>query len=127
MEPRVQTRAQTIVLGDDGIFRARSVPGTEIHLADAVEIIRALTVLGGGETRPILVDLSGVRAISGEARAYFAGPETAKVESAAGLMVSSPLTRVIGNFFMGLNKPRIPARLFQHETEALAWLRGFLR
>jgi hypothetical protein len=49
------------------------------------------------------------------------------VESAAALLIGSPLTRAIGNFFMGLNKPLIPTRLFTSETEALAWLKGFVR
>jgi hypothetical protein len=42
------------------------------------------------------------------------------------LLVGSPMSRAIGNFFIGLNKPLIPTRLFVSEPEALAWLRGFL-
>jgi len=62
-----------------------------------------------------------------EARRYFAGEETAKVESAAALLIESPLSKAIGNFFMGLNKPIVPTRLFTSEAEALAWLKGFVR
>jgi hypothetical protein len=40
------------------------------------------------------------------------------------LLVGSPVTRVIGNFFIGLNKPRWPVRLFRSESDALAWLGG---
>jgi hypothetical protein len=43
--------------------------------------------------------------------------------SAFAIIIQSPLSRVIGNFFMGLNKPRVPARLFKSEKEAVKWLK----
>jgi hypothetical protein len=35
------------------------------------------------------------------------------------------LSRALGNFFLGLNKPSMPTRLFDDQEQALAWLRGF--
>jgi hypothetical protein len=71
--------------------------------------------------------MTGLVAMDREARLFFAGEETAKVESAAALIIDSLLSRAIGNFFMGLNKPIIPTRLFTSEAEALAWLKGLVR
>jgi hypothetical protein len=122
----VETRAQFVWLDSGGILRARSKPQCDITLADAEEIIRKIGALVGGTPRPILVDLTDTRSMSRDARKYFASPETAKVETAAALLVRSPLAKAIGNFFMGMNKGLIPARLFTSEPEALAWLRGFL-
>ena len=79
-----------------------------------------------GRRRPVLVDMTDVRSMNRDARMYYAGPETAAVECAAALLVGSPLTSVIGNFFLGLNKPLIPTRLFTREEEALTWLGSFL-
>ena len=45
---------------------------------------------------------------------------------AIALLVGSPLSRVIGNFFVGLNRSTFPLRLFTSEEEAIAWLRTFL-
>ncbi len=42
------------------------------------------------------------------------------------LNAGAPLSRAIGNIFMGLNKPDFPLRLFTSDAEALAWLTGFL-
>jgi hypothetical protein len=64
--------------------------------------------------------------MSRDCRKYFAGPETARVEASVALLVMSPLTRAIGNFFMGLNKTLVPTRLFTSEDDALIWLREFL-
>lgn len=124
--PVVETRTQTVWLDAEGIIRAQFKHNCDVNLEDAQESIRKIGEVGAGTPRPTLVDLSGTRSIDREARKYFAGPETAKVESAAALLVKSPLSRAIGNFFMGMNKALTPARLFTSEPEALAWLRGYL-
>ena len=127
MTREITTRTGKQWLGDDGIVRQVVFPGAEQTLADAVEHIRAIAALmPGGRRGPLLVDLRGTAAASREARAYFAGPETAKVVSAVALLVGSPISSVIGNFFLRLNQPRYPTRLFTDEAEALPWLKGFL-
>ncbi len=40
-------------------------------------------------------------------------------------VISSPVSRVIGNFFMGLNKPISPTRLFTDPHKAIQWLHTF--
>lgn len=116
-----------IWLEEDGIVRVKWGAHVRIGLAEAREAMHAISVVCGGKATPAFVDMTEITAIDREARLYFAGEETAKVESAAALLVGSPLTRAIGNFFMGLNKPLIPTRLFTSEAEALAWLRGMVR
>lgn len=66
-----------------------------------------------------------IKSMDREARRFFAGPECAKAESAAALVIGSPITKAIGNFFLGLNKPIIPTRLFTNEADAIVWLKTF--
>src|SRR5207247_19039 len=98
------TRLQQIWLDDDGILHAVLEPGAEMHLDDAKESVAQLERLACGKRRPILVDMTHMRSMDREARLYFAGPATAKVEIAAALLVGSPLAKAVGNFFMGINK-----------------------
>jgi hypothetical protein len=127
MTQHCDVRSQSISLGDDGIIRTKMKPEVfELELADAREVIQAVAALCGGVRRPALVDLRELRSMSRDCRKYFAGPDTAKVQSAAALLVISPVARAIGNFFMGLNKPLVPTRLFTSEADAVGWLRGFL-
>jgi hypothetical protein len=123
----VEVHSHIIWLEDDGIVRVKVKPNIRIDLQNAQLTIRAVSEVCGGKRCPALVDLRGLVAMEREARLYFAGEETAKVESAAALLIESPLSRAIGNFFMGLNKPIIPTRLFTSEAEALAWLKDFVR
>ena len=76
--------------------------------------------------RPMLVDTTGLRSMTRDARKYFAGPEASKVVIAGALVVTSPLGRAIGNFFLGFDRSSNPTRLCSSEPEALEWLRGFL-
>jgi hypothetical protein len=126
MDGQLESKAQFASLDAEGILHVTAKPGASIALEDAQEIMRLLGVLGAGRPRPSLIDLTGMKAMSREARTYFAGPETGKIEKAAALLITSPLGRALGNFFMGLNKPIIPTRLFTSQDQALVWLRGFL-
>jgi hypothetical protein len=98
----------------------------DVGLNDARSAIEAERKLGAGKRLPTLVDMTGTLSIDREARRYFAGPETAAVQNATALIVSSPFTQAIGNFFLGLNKPAIPTRLFTNKSDAIAWLRLFV-
>ena len=121
-----ETRAQMVHLDAEGIIRASSKPNVDLDLESAQDCVQGLAAILGGVRRPILVDFTDTRSVSRDARKYFAGEETTRIESAAALLVGSPLARAIGNFFMGFNNPSIPTRLFTSEAEALEWLRGFL-
>ena len=122
----ITTRTQKIWLGDDGIVRYESHPGSEESLEDAQENVKAGASLSGGMKRPILINSRGIKSLRREARMYYAGEENAKHTIAAAIVISSPVARVIANFFMGLNKTKFPTRLFTSEEMAIAWLKEFL-
>lgn len=118
-------RTRTCAIWLDGIVRARFHDGAEVTLADAQENVALTARLAGGRRLPVLVDLRHVRSQSGEARAYFAGPAATAVSLAVALVIASPLSRVLGNFYLGFNKPQTPTRLFTSPIEAEGWLRTF--
>lgn len=122
----ITTRIANIYIRTDGIIQCDGFAGTEIILQDAVDCINAQAQLAEGKKRPILVTLNSVKSMDREARMYFGGEEAAKNANSTALVVSSPIGRVIGNFFIGLNKSRFPTKLFTSEDEAVAWLKKFI-
>jgi hypothetical protein len=114
-------------MGPDGIARTKTKPKARIALAEAEENSRAVNSLYAGKKFPLLVDARNVLSMTHEARKHLAvkGRETNITGFA--IMVKSPLSRVIGNFFMGLNKPEVPASLFDKEQEAVKWLKKYLK
>ena len=89
---------------------------------DAQESVR--DAVSKAKTR-VLIDMTAVSEISKEARDYFANERTASIQRATALLIGSPVSRVIGNFFMGLNKPISPTRLFTDPQKAIKWLHTF--
>ena len=77
------------------------------------------------EKTRVVIDMTEVTEISKEARDYFANERTASIQRATALLVRSPVSRVIGNFFMGLNRPISPTRLFTDPQKAIQWLHTF--
>ncbi len=112
-------------MGSDGVCRTKAKPGANINLEEAIGNSRAVSSFFSGKKYPLLVDARDVASISKEARNQFAinGRETCI--TCFGLIVKSPLSRVIGNFFIGLNRPSVPARLFDDEQDALNWLHEY--
>ena len=89
---------------------------------DAQERIR--DSLNKEKTR-VLIDITKVTEIAKEARDYFANERTSSIQRATALLINSPVSRIIGNFFMGLNKPISPTKLFTDPQEAIKWLQTF--
>ena len=106
-----------IVIGE--CFAAIHLQEKAEENVDAQERIRDR--LGKENTR-VLVDMRLIESISREARLYYANERTASIQRATALLIDSPVSRVIANFFMGLNRPLSPTRMFTDETEAIRWL-----
>lgn len=119
-EKRYQTDAGEMVMKDDGIIRFRVTPGTMVDAAAAEQCVRGAIELAGEKNHLLLVDMRGLSGITQEARkVYNDGPATA-----VALLIESPVSRVIGSFFLGLNKPAYPLKLFTNEDKAIEWLKG---
>lgn len=119
----IATRQCTFRLDGEGIVLATMNQGAAFELADAIEAVAATAQVAAGTRRPILVDIRGVQSESKEARMYFAGPELAKCATAVALIVESPVSRMIANFFLRIGTQVVPTRVFDDPTSARVWLR----
>lgn len=122
----IVTRVNKVWVGEDGIARIIHFPGVELTLADAEETMAAYLKLNNGKRLPLFIDTKTMKSMSRESRQYYAGEEAAKVASAAAIIVGTPVSRVLGNFYIGLSNPHLPSRLFSSEDEALEWLKGYI-
>lgn len=120
-ESVIELRTYYTWMGNDSIARTLVKEGAEIVLEDAKANSVAVNGLLGPQKFALIVDTRKIKAITKEARDYFSlnGRESRVIAFA--ILIDSPLSRIIGNFFMGLNKPRVPVKLFNIETKAVAW------
>lgn len=124
---KIVTRTAEIVLGDDGIIRKKILDDVDIEEADIIENQQAVLALTGNAPYVIVTDgrEANVR-ISHEARQYVAGPVVSQYRIAEALLIDSMASRITANFYLRVNKPISPTRLFTDEQKALEWLRTFL-
>lgn len=121
-EKVVQTKAGYLTIGEDGIIRFRITPGAIVDVEVAEKCIAGAAELAGDRKHILLIDMRGLRSITREARhAYTTGPTTA-----VALLIGSPVGKAIGNFFIALNKPAYPLKMFTSETEAVNWLKVYV-
>ena len=110
-------------LRDDNILHTDCFPNTEMTLEDGLESTRISSEMINHEPMPLLCDLTHVIRMTQDCRKHFAGEAHAKTFTKCALIVTNPISRIIGNFFLGLNKPLKPTRLFTSTDEALKWLK----
>ena len=126
MVAEATVRVARLWLGGDGIVRIIHNPHAEVTLKDAEETMAAYLGIRQGKRRPLLVDTRTMKVLDRGARVFYAGEMAASVATAVAIVVGTPVSRVLGNFYLGLSNPRLPSRLFVSDEEALAWLNGYL-
>jgi len=123
-EEVIETKTTFHSRSPEGIFISRMKENAMESLEDAYENGKTLLNLKGGDPKlPILVDFSKAAGQESGARKFYA-ENSGKWCTKAAILVSSPVSKVMGNIYMGLNKPIVPTRLFTQESEAIAWLKA---
>ena len=117
-----ETTTSILTRTDESLFIVRVKAGAYETLELAQENGKILLELKGEDPPlPILIDFSQGAGQHIDARKYYAEHSGAWCSKAA-FLTNSPITRVIGNIYMGLNKPKVPTQLFNTEEAARDWL-----
>lgn len=118
----IETKTAKIWLSEDGFICLKILPGSSLSVEDMKAQLKVVSNLAGNKIIPILVDSRGVKSIDRDAR-VFIQKEGNKIVSSLALLIGSPVSRLIGNLFLGINKPSYPIMLFTSEDKAIAWLK----
>jgi hypothetical protein len=121
-----QTSTARIELSDEGIVVVRIAPRARQSLEQAHENLSCAIRSADGVKRPIYVDISRCEPLSVEVRHYYSGQALVDAFTALGLRITaSPFGRMMGNVYLRVARPGVPARLFTDDDRAIAWLREF--
>jgi hypothetical protein len=70
----------------------------------------------------VVVVLDSLSSQDGEARRIYAAGMQPSLFYAAAFIVTNPLARAIGSFFLGLTRPAVPTKLFESVEDAANWV-----
>jgi hypothetical protein len=98
-------------------------PNITIDLDAAKKIAQDRLALAAGKDYPFMGYMEGVSSATKEARDFFSRGDGIKHMKKLALLTNSPISRMIGNFFLTISKPAVPTRLFKGKDDAMKWLR----
>ena len=125
MKRTVRSGFAEVFIREEGIVQSRIFPGSTIDIAEAEEYLAMVKYLTKASEHATVIDLSGVRKITPAARSFLQSePVRSGKTLAVGMVTSSLLSRIMGSFFLRLNRPACPVRMFGDPTEAYAWVKN---
>ena len=125
LESGIETSVAKLYLEDDiMIMRAKSFSTFNLEVTKEIVVLRK--ELQQGISMPMLVDTRLMFQGTNESREYGSTKEGMNLISALAILSGASLSaRLTGNFFIQINKPQIPTKLFKKEKNAIKWLNTF--
>ena len=105
-----------IVYKDDHEFNINDAKGSWLEIEKITQ----------GKAMPILKIPGKYSSIDTEARKFISSEEGMKYSTAEAFVTSFLPHRLIGNFYMKINKPVKPTEFFDTEEKAVEWLQQFV-
>lgn len=110
----------------EGIIIGTYKPGLKINLEMAKEIVQIRLTFAEHKSMPALINGQGVVSVDKAARDFFSSKHGIKGLKAAAIIVESPFNSFLGNFFLWVNKTRLPVKIFTNSSFAFSWLKKFV-
>jgi hypothetical protein len=96
--------------------------GQSITLAEAKEIVLFRKKITQDALLKILVVIPQKIEMSKDARDYLSSPEGTRNITATAIVVKSKYSFFLSKFFIKLNPPKTPVKIFDSEPKAIQWL-----
>lgn len=121
-ESAVASSASYFWVDDEGILNILNKPKKVHDLQDALENVQIAREIAKDNTHPLLIDMTNIRLMNRGARQVYVAESERKYVIAVALVTTSITSRVVSNFFLGLNKLPVPTKLFNDKEAAKKWL-----
>lgn len=110
----------------NNILEVSYKPGLHINLVVAEKIVSDRLAFTEGEKRVVMIMSRGVISMDKPAREYLASGEGTKDLLATAIIVDSTFSSFLGNFFLRVNKTKMPVKIFSDIPHAKKWLQQFI-
>ncbi|MEQ9438628.1 MAG: hypothetical protein RIG62_06250 [Cyclobacteriaceae bacterium] len=124
MEKRVFENDYVSFQFHNGILYGKYKVST-IDLATAKIATAFRREITGGKKIPAVADISCVKHVDKSTRSFFSSEEAGEDLLALAVILSNPVTRMMGNFFLKFYQPEYPFRFFTNLEQATIWIEEF--
>jgi hypothetical protein len=110
----------------DGIMYISISPEKEESVELVKEMVKKMGEMVNYKPVPLLARHEEFALPGRENRDYWAKKESCPWSKADAFMINSTAMQFIANFYLKINKPERPTRMFSDEKKAIEWLKKFL-
>ncbi|MDO8999859.1 MAG: hypothetical protein Q7W45_08855 [Bacteroidota bacterium] len=112
-----------IILRSDHIIKIEFKEVEELKLDHVIDIFNIIQPLAPVKKCLILISLANYINPSVEVREFWAAKERNEISLAEAILINNlPMTLIV-NFYLNINKPQRPTKIFKNETDAIDWLK----
>lgn len=115
-----------VKLREDGILQITIHDNVEVGIDICKELTNAYEKLLGNKKALLLHLVGKFVTMDKESREYSASEIGLKFSKAEAFVINSLPQKLIGNFYMRVNKPAVPTRFFDSIEKAEEWLKNYL-
>lgn len=116
----------TITLRTDGIVHVRYNEGVEITPELQKRMMKIFQEICGQTQRPFMFSAFEYVTVTKEARANAIAMESVFPGVASAVVAHNTAYRLIANFYLQVNKPKKPYKVFSTQEKAIEWLHTFI-
>jgi len=119
------TRIATLWQDREGLGRVVFKDNAIVDLESIREYSEAVIRGCQGKKLAVLLDIRGIKYVEREARNEFSKGPPGAMTKAVAVVIRSVSQRILTRFFLLINKPDFPMKVFRDEKKALKWVRRF--
>lgn len=112
---------------EPGLVQNQINDGIIIEVEDVYAFKKANETLAGNKPYAVLVEVEEMVAVSKESRELTASKDFKRYTVAEAFVIGSLGHKIVANFYMQVNKPHIPTKIFTDRDKAIIWLRQCMR
>lgn len=114
-----------ITLNEDGYYDLFIKDNVEIFIEDMLRIVDAQKQLCGNRI-PILISGGKYSTTNIEVMKFLSKNENMPFSKVSAYIAASISQKLLGNFYMKINKPERPTRFFNNKEDAIQWIKQYL-
>jgi hypothetical protein len=121
MAEKLEISTTTLWMDEEGFVWSTYKDGAIETLESARAHFEAMERVATGIPRGVVIDIRRLKSATREARKFWA--QNHGVATPCAVLVSGGVASALGNFWLSVNRPGTPTKLFSSEAEAVEWLR----
>lgn len=124
--PTIETIVSVLTIHENGIGQMHFKDDIVMEISNQMEHLNGLIEITNGQPTPFIVTTGKRVLISREARDNAVLIEDISPVNAMAVIVQNLAYRLVADFYLRFNKPKIPYKVFTDQEKAMDWCMQFL-